>query len=339
MDIVVAQCLEQTAVLETFARHLASRGCSTNIIAYCKCGDSRAGELMRLADGTPLCTHHVPNVGRDGHTYLHHIASARGRFAPHTLFFNGGAVSKGWLRSRSWRMLAAFLDREGGVDYADCGGFVSAAAADLDDLPLTLRPINRSARTAPPLFRRLPRSADATGAGAAAVEATPSPAEAFVSQLAARCADDPRTGNQGWGSAATGLGRLWSPGAGNPCCEAWCGPVECCPAFGVVCPAGENFLWNEQRKCSWRGGTTENYHHQPRDLSVNGDRDASSEEAGGAQEGVGKGVGLREDDEGYQSSLEPVDPPNFLLWAEREWGVSPEARWDSGSRQLRYQVA
>lgn len=307
-------------MLESFERHLRSHGCETNVIGYCKCGTARSdGEPLRLSDGRALCTHTLPNVGRDGHTFLHHMATYRGRFAQHTLFVNGGAVSKGWLRRRSWQMLAAFVEGGAAAEFADCGGFVSAGPADgvgtmqLDTLPAALPLPGAAAGTSPLHHARGARHAAGSGnAGNASQALSPPPtsaaAEAFVHDLAVRCADDPRTQNHGWGSAATGWGRLFSPPPGTPCCQAWCGPVECCPAFAVVCPAGQVFLWQEQTHCAWRGGTLQNYQ---------------------LPEGVNPGEG---EAPGYQSELQPADPPNFLLWAQREWGVSPQARGKRGRR-------
>jgi hypothetical protein len=80
LELVVALCREQnlhflrTLVHELFAAY------NVTVTFYCKCG---------LHPSATACTQ-LENVGREAHTFLHHLVSRYDSLAPVTFFINGG---------------------------------------------------------------------------------------------------------------------------------------------------------------------------------------------------------------------------------------------------------
>ena len=262
-QVVLAQCRESTSAVETILDRLRAHGCNVTLTAYCKCGATdSAGNPLALADGEPLCAMQLPNVGREGHTYLHHLQQRRNSLAPLTLFVNGGVASKHWLQRDVARMLRrfprAFAD---GLRYMDSDGFRALGAG-------RTRARSRHGRLPAhgAAWRQRPVGAGAEEAAALA-----------VAHLEEACAAPARQGAKGQPPR-------------RPCCGA-CGAVRCCHGFNDVC-IGQEYLFEQQTNCSWRGSTADNY-------------------APAAA---------------YESQLAPVAPPNLLVWAAAAWDKAPQVR-------------
>lgn len=83
ISVVVSYCDESEDTmshLEAYANDTRVTGLDVEVIYYCKCA---------IHD---FCSFHLPNIGREGHTYLWHISHSHDSNV--TVFINGGFMSK-----------------------------------------------------------------------------------------------------------------------------------------------------------------------------------------------------------------------------------------------------
>jgi len=112
IDLVVSLCHEQRVHFVDTLRHtLAADG--NNTVAshvYCKCG---------VRKDFPECLA-LPNHGREGHTYLHHMQSAP-RSADYTMYVNGGLASKDHAIANALKIASVVATPPPGLRYVDHG--------------------------------------------------------------------------------------------------------------------------------------------------------------------------------------------------------------------------
>ena len=88
VDIVVSLCRESTTRHVNMVQHVLDSTGQANLVLstvhlYCKCGE-RDHACVQL-----------PNVGREGHTFVHHILERWSSLADVTIFLNGGTGTDG----------------------------------------------------------------------------------------------------------------------------------------------------------------------------------------------------------------------------------------------------
>ena len=85
VDVVVSLCNESPADVQILTRTIQPLRSHFRVQmhTYCKCIKTR-----------PLCTVHLPNVGREGQTFMYHIFHYYNNLADLTIFINGGYASK-----------------------------------------------------------------------------------------------------------------------------------------------------------------------------------------------------------------------------------------------------
>lgn len=83
LEIVFSLCREthghRVRDVVSAVKHAAHDSVDVSVVAYCKCGKGHHEACVEL-----------PNVGREGHTFIHHIVTRYDRLADVTLFVNGG---------------------------------------------------------------------------------------------------------------------------------------------------------------------------------------------------------------------------------------------------------
>lgn len=109
VELVVAVCnepKERIDALVSFASNLREAAMHTSmqwnisICLYCKCREH------------VWCNKHLPNVGREGHTYLEHLVHAYDELADVTVFINPGTGSKATLASAQKTRIADAVMRD-----------------------------------------------------------------------------------------------------------------------------------------------------------------------------------------------------------------------------------
>jgi len=110
VDIVVSLCREHNTRTAHIVKKIIETTANVTVHAYCKCG-------VRFPECTAL-----PNVGREGHTFIHHMLSHFDRLADVTFFINGGSGSSGH-RMHMITTLAGQLSAD--VYYADTTTFMT----------------------------------------------------------------------------------------------------------------------------------------------------------------------------------------------------------------------
>ena len=127
VDLVVSFCNEPESTVErvrSAATLLRTAGCEARTLIYCKC------------EWRSWCNRRLDNVGREGHTHLHHIAEHYGFLADLTFFVNGGfeygksrkGVRGKWFNQKDmvFRQVLAQVSR-------GCAGGASAMQATYSD--------------------------------------------------------------------------------------------------------------------------------------------------------------------------------------------------------------
>ena len=104
VDIVTSLCLERVHL----ARSVAALLEGSTLFSYCKCG---------VRDNCiPL-----PNVGREGHSFVHHILEHYDALPDITLFLNGGTGEGGGRHLDATRLASRVRSHSGAFWYADPG--------------------------------------------------------------------------------------------------------------------------------------------------------------------------------------------------------------------------
>ena len=214
VQVVVALCKEQrhhflrTIVETVLWEH------NVSLVTYAKCGPHPS-----FPGSTEL-----ENVGREGHTYFHHMAALLdippGGWKPDlVVFINGGSGSKGHHTVAEVFQMAHNLASANASQYW-YGDFSQTLLATQGRRGECRNEKGFHVAGAPPSFAEQP------------VET----ARAFVALARAQCSDS------------------------QQCCEL-CNPDRCCLSFGPdnICPRSSQRLFDEPVGCEYLGRTRENY--------------------------------------------------------------------------------
>ena len=104
--VIVSCCNEPKdafAAIERNVDEIRAIGLVVKVSYYCKCS---------VRD---LCTFHLPNVGRESHSYLWHIAHTYDSLASTTVFINAGFESKSHARAAARKIFSELMDNSGRV--------------------------------------------------------------------------------------------------------------------------------------------------------------------------------------------------------------------------------
>ena len=105
VDLVVSRCVEDQKWIGTFAPQLA-KVCQLRVLVYEKCLEGKRGIVSEQLEPFHLVKIALPNVGYEGHTFLHHLIASS--TFPDLVFFLQGHDPRVHMRTANIDLLTYF---------------------------------------------------------------------------------------------------------------------------------------------------------------------------------------------------------------------------------------